>query len=349
MKPNLIEEQIGELADFLYTAIKEENTPWRKGWDHKASIAHNPYTGTFYQGFNIARLFLTTTLKGYSTNAYLTFQNVKELGGFVRKGEEATTLVHYGIKQGKDKDEIEKIIKEQERIKGRELSKEEKLQIEIDNQERGYLKAFNVFNLDQCENIDMDKIIQHQKEKGFYVTLEEEVKKKEFQNIQIVEEILKNSQIPFEEVGVNRAYYSPMEDKIVLPPKFSFEDEKTYYATALHELGHATGHESRLDRPKYNGFGSDEYAKEELRAELFSFLQGQKLNLHFDFNQHTSYLKSWLRLDKEEFKEVIRDVFKMSAYVEEHWYPKQNQLQLSQTQQIKQENQQITQNRRRRR
>lgn len=142
-----------------------------------------------------------------------------------------------------------------------------------------------------------------------------------------VEQILANSQIPIIHHEKDRAYYSPKEDCIYLPPKESFASKEQYYSTALHELGHATGHESRMNRELKGSFGSESYAKEELRAELYSFLQALELGIDFDLKNHASYIDSWLKIfngDKGELSRAMKDSVGMVHFVKQKWYPTQN-------------------------
>lgn len=117
----------------------------------------------------------------------------------------------------------------------------------------------------------------------------------------------------------NKAYYSPMQDEIVLPQKEQFLSEGAYYATALHELGHWTGSESRLNRDLAHPFGSQEYAKEELRAEIASFLFNGKLGLGYDPEMHLSYVDSWVKILEDKPGEIFRataDATKIVSFIE---------------------------------
>lgn len=321
LRQEIINREVDKLTDFIEEAIKNNQTPWRQEWDTSHAITHNPYTGSIYQGMNERFLRFNTLINDYSSNAYLTFNNVKELGGYVKKGEKAQTLIHFS-RIPLSEQEIQRKLKEYEERTGQKPSKE--IEDKIREEDKPFIRPFSVFNLDQCE-VDYEKLKEHQIKKGIIRTLEELKGEKEVKTIEIVETILENSNIPIKENGVGRAFYSPLDDYISLPPRQTFNNERGYYATALHELGHATGHESRLNRDLLNSFGTEKYAQEELRAELFSFLQGQNLCLNFDFDNHTSYLKSWKKKAKDGIREAVADAFKMCDYVEKNWYPKQEQ------------------------
>ncbi|MCU0835991.1 MAG: zincin-like metallopeptidase domain-containing protein [Chromatiaceae bacterium] len=116
----------------------------------------------------------------------------------------------------------------------------------------------------------------------------------------------------------DRAFYRPATDRIHLPPRSSFKTADTIRATALHEVAHATGHPSRLDRDLAHPFGSVGYAKDELRAEIASLMIGDQLGIGHDPGQHAARLKSWVQLLKEDPKEILRasrDADKISNYV----------------------------------
>ena len=107
-------------------------------------------------------------------------------------------------------------------------------------------------------------------------------------------------------------------DKIHLPPRDSFKSADTFYSTALHELSHASGHTSRLDRDLAHPFGSVGYAKEELRAEIASLMIGEALGIGHDPGQHAAYVKSWIQILKDDPKEILRasrDADKITGYV----------------------------------
>jgi antirestriction protein ArdC len=116
----------------------------------------------------------------------------------------------------------------------------------------------------------------------------------------------------------DKAFYSPSRDEIHLPSMELFPSSKQYYATALHELGHWTGHSSRLNRDLANQFGSQEYAREELRAELSSFFMSARIGIPHDPSQHASYINSWIQILRTDYNEIFRaakDAEKITEYV----------------------------------
>ncbi len=140
-----------------------------------------------------------------------------------------------------------------------------------------------------------------------------------------IEKIIANSAAPVNYDGGNRAYYSLMSDSIHLPEIKRFHTMQDYYATALHEIAHSTGHASRLNREMISIFGTSDYAKEELRAELASVFMQLDHDISVEgkhFENHAAYLQSWLksvRDDQKEFFAAVTDAEKISEYVGEHY------------------------------
>ena len=104
----------------------------------------------------------------------------------------------------------------------------------------------------------------------------------------------------------DRAFYRPSTDRIHLPPRASFSSADNFLSTALHEIGHWTGANSRLDRDLAHPFGSEGYAKEELRAEIASLMMGDELGIGHDPGQHAAYVQSWVKVLREDPKEILR-------------------------------------------
>ncbi len=128
----------------------------------------------------------------------------------------------------------------------------------------------------------------------------------EWQRHEKAETILSNSGVPIRHVPGDRAFYRLVEDAITLPEREQFPTGDRYYATALHELGHATGHPSRLGRDIAHPFGSEGYAREELRAEIASLMLGEQLGVGHDPGQHVAYVGSWIRALENDPREIFR-------------------------------------------
>ncbi|MCI7484332.1 zincin-like metallopeptidase domain-containing protein [Helicobacter sp. 10-6591] len=316
MSNKILEKLASDLEDRILKALENGTAPWTKPWRNDGLLPYNPFTGTQYKGLNALRLMINDNLE----NQYLTFNQVKELGGKIKKGSISIPIVFFTYEELKTQEEIDAYINEGKASLIREIG---------DKSYKLILKSHNVFNINQCE-IDLEKLKEHQQKHNIKVPTPKSRNK--FEPNPHIEQILSNSGVEIIHHKQDMAFYRPYDDKIYLPPKTSFLSEEEYYSTALHELGHATGHKKRLTRPTLintNSFGTQEYAKEELRAELYSFLQAMELGIDYELKNHASYVGNWLTIlkeDKSEISKAIKDSIKMVNYVKEHWYPKELQI-----------------------
>lgn len=146
---------------------------------------------------------------------------------------------------------------------------------------------FVVFNSEQCENLNLKKF---------------ETPVHEWTPLEAAERILDKSGAKIKEIKQNQSYYVPALDKIVLPLRTQFKDAEGFYATALHELGHWTGHSSRLNRPILNKFGTPDYAREELRAEISSMMVCGSLGIKHKAQNSAAYVSNWIDVLKKTLK-----------------------------------------------
>ena len=119
--------------------------------------------------------------------------------------------------------------------------------------------------------------------------------------------VMRGSGVRIEHVAGDRAFSHPADDRIVLPERSQFASQSAYTHTALHELGHATGHPSRLNRPtlnKHDGFGSEAYAREELRAEIAAMMTGEKLGVGHEPRHGTAEVSSWIKALENDPREI---------------------------------------------
>jgi len=306
----LLESLAKDLEQKILVALENGTAPWIKPWSNQGLLPHNPYSGTIYQGINALRLMCD----GYLDNRYLTFYQIKELGGYVKSGEKAGYVLYVGTNK-----------LAQDKLQENDTNTYQGMLFK-DDEGSLYQKVFKkyaVFNMAQCEGIDLQKLSLHQKANGISFDIQQRGK---FVENPFIEQIISNSQIPIIHHNKDKACYISSEDTIYLPPKTSFKNKEQYYSTALHEIGHATGHKQRLNRDLQNSFGSENYAKEELRAELYSFLQALDLSIDYDLKHHASYVQSWLKVvknDTSEISKAIKDSIKMVRFVKERWYPKE--------------------------
>ena len=255
------------LAKDLIDMIKNSEAPWQQGWKQEGiqELPFNASTGKAYSGNNTMKLIMDAHKKGYEDPRYLTFNQAKALGGSVKKGEKGIKITAGGWQDIESKD-------------GKKEAKLDQNGQTPETEKRFIAKTAVVFNASQIAGLpDYNR------------------KPIEWQPNEIAEKLLKESGAAIEHREVGMAYYSPQKDTIVLPQKGSFNSDQDYYSTALHELGHWTGHESRLNRDLKHPFGSDGYAKEELVAEISSMMLAKEYGIKHNPDNHAAYLKSWVK------------------------------------------------------
>ena len=284
---NKKDAELQKIADKILAQVEKNEAPWQRSYqagDPKLSTSMPVNTdGKPYRGINALNLWAESLDKGYNDNRWYTYKGAIAAGGQVRKGEQGTRIQFWQFTKEEDGETVQL--------------------------ERPIFRTYSVFNAEQIDGLPP-------REQQKFELLSE------FERHDRAEHILSKSGVNIEhsplEKGYFSAYYMPSNDTIVLPPKELFKSESDYYATALHELAHATGHESRLNRDLSGEFGSYGYAKEELRAEISSLLIGQDLQLGHDPTRHYTYLQSWAKIiknDPKEFFQAVKDADAIAEYV----------------------------------
>lgn len=326
-EPSKVDAALQRFAEMLIKRMEEMQKDWHKGWIGGGSMFGLPQniSGRTYEGSNAFLLFLHTAENGYKAPVYMTYGQLHKEGAHVLKGEKAVPVFKWGFSI-KDKD-------------GKKVTEEEFDNMTDDEKKeckrRPFLKIYPEFNIDQTNMSEVNKekydavVSQFRKTDvptitdGMYVN-------KAIDRMMEKQEWVCKIQYDKEEKG---AYYSPAKDIVVLPtkaqfrihpddPEECFKDGQEYYGTALHEMAHSTGHPSRLDRLKPAAFGSPEYAKEELVAELTSAMVGNTLG--FDrriSDNNVAYLQNWtsaLRKEPKFIVTVMADVNKASRIIIEN-------------------------------
>lgn len=326
-EPSKVDAALQRFAEMLIKRMEEMQKDWHKGWIGGGSMFGLPQniSGRTYEGSNAFLLFLHTAGNGYKAPVYMTYGQLHKEGAHVLKGEKAVPVFKWGFSI-KDKD-------------GKKVTEEEFNNMTDDEKKeckrRPFLKIYPEFNIDQTNMSEVNKekydavVSQFRKTDvptitdGMYVN-------KAIDRMMEKQEWVCKIQYEKEEKG---AYYSPAKDIVVLPtkaqfrihpddPEECFKDGQEYYGTALHEMAHSTGHPSRLDRLKPAAFGSPEYAKEELVAELTSAMVGNTLG--FDrriSDNNVAYLQNWtsaLRKEPKFIVTVMADVNKASRIIIEN-------------------------------
>ncbi|WP_136525729.1 ArdC family protein [Geomonas ferrireducens] len=247
--------------------LQQGTVPWRKTWNATTNQPKNLISKKEYRGINVFML----ACQEYSSPYWLTFKQCHEKGGHVLKGERSTPVVFWKWIDRKDSDGSDQ-----------EETKHGKVPL---------LRYYNVFNLDQVE--------------GITVPPSPEATATPFSPIERAEQIIEGMPLPPDiRHGSNKACYSPMLDYVKLPTPETFESSEEYYSTAFHELIHSTGHASRVGRKgiiETNSFGSHEYSKEELVAEMgAAFLCGHAGIEQKTLENSAAYIAGWLKALKND-------------------------------------------------
>jgi len=269
-----LDEVYQNITDTVIEQLKDAKQ-WSKPWVTLGSdLPQNGITGRPYSGLN----WLIFATAPYKSNKWLTYNQIKDLGGNV-KGQKSTTIQWYGT--GKSKKEKD--------AKG-------------DPKRFRYAKAYHVFNIEQIEDLNMDKLKHYD--------VDEEVAIDDFSAV-----VLAESNGASIEYSGNKACFIPSVDHIKMPPANRFESTDHFEATLLHELTHWTGHSKRLNRTKGKRFGDRDYAFEELIAELGSAMAGQRLGLPYEGLQHADYIANWLGALDDDPKYIVEAAVEASKAV----------------------------------
>ena len=220
-------------------------TPWTPGARRRPA---NLQTGTPYRGSNSVYLSVTQTAKGYRDHRWATYKQIHDMGGQVRTGEPATHVLLY------------KFDDQQETAGAADTPATSPAGAAEQEQPRPpMVRVYAVFNVEQADHVTLDR-------------RDDQDNEPEWKAHQTAERVIQESGVHVAHVRGDRACYNLQTDKVTLPEREQFATANGYYQTALHELGHATGHPARMDRDTLkNGvgnFGSVEYAREELRVEM---------------------------------------------------------------------------------
>lgn len=255
------------ITNRIIEQLEKGTLPWRKTWS-SYGLAKNYVSGKTYKGIN---MLMMNFFSPHSIPYYLTYKQAQELGGNVKKGAKAEQVIYFNMVFKDSNDNT--ISKEAANtLEGVKVIK--------------FLKYYNVFNVEDIENIDFKF---------------NEVVLKPNEKIERCEQVISGYPSPpqYVEKDKGRAYYSPMEDYINMPPIEQHHNSEAYYATFFHESIHSTGHAKRLNREgiaQFDKFGSERYTMEELIAELgASFLCGiTGIDREPIIENSAAYIQGWL-------------------------------------------------------
>lgn len=294
-----------QLFDVIASKLEEgQLPPWRNGMTI-ASDCYNPVSNTRYKGINRLRLSVASYINEYDDPRWMTFNQAKQQGYKIKAGSKGTPVEYWKLAYKHNGNIIsdkaaEALIKE-----GRK-----------DELEMGYARAMRtvVFNGSQIEGIPPITVEPIQ----------------EPEKIRDIEHIMLNSEAPIYFDVVGRNYYSPSADEIHLTPRNMWENKDQLYSTALHEIAHSTGHDTRLGRGlQGKGFSKEAYAVEELRAELAAVMLSEKYNLTFSqeaLDNSISYISSWKQAitnDEKVLWQSYKDAEMIVNYIETNMLQKE--------------------------
>jgi antirestriction protein ArdC len=266
-----------DITSKIIAELEAGRFPWVQPWGSasvKAPLAmpSNAATGRHYSGINVLILWGAVIQHGFPGQSWLTFRQALSLGGNVRRGERGTTVVY-----------ADRFTPEDEKRRAREAG-EEAAAIP-------FLKRFTVFNAAQCDGLPEDVAIVAPPPPPGLIEPQ-------------VEALIRATSIDFR-IGGDRAFYAPAPDYVQVPPPQAYFEPINWHRTALHELGHATGHPSRLNRDFSGSFGSKKYAFEELIAEINAAFCCASLGIAPTV-RHADYIGSWLEVLREDNRAIVR-------------------------------------------
>ena len=264
-----------EVTARIIAELEAGRFPWVQPWSSTTAapgLPCNAVTGRRYSGINILLLWGAVIERGHASQGWLTFAQALDAGGCVRKGERGVTAVY-----------ADRFTPQNERERARSEGD--------DPRTIPFLKRFTLFNIDQCDGLPERLAVAAPP-------------LPERETMPVAEALIKATGADFR-IGGAKAYYAPGADYVQVPPQPAFHHQIDYYRTALHELGHWTGHSSRLARDQSHAFGSADYAREELCAELASAYLCAALGI-VPTVRHADYLASWLEVLRADPRAIFR-------------------------------------------
>ncbi len=276
-------DYVDQVAGAIIKQLQEGTAPWQKPWKPgERFMPYNPTTGNEYRGANALWLMSQAESKGFGDARWMTYRQAQEQDAQVTKGQKGTAIQYWkwqGLEPVKDASGKPVLDQAGEPVK------------RVVRYERPRVWSAMVFNAQQIDGLP---------------PAPDRPAMAEWERHEKAEAIMANSGVPVLHAPGDRAFYRLSEDRITLPERGQFASADRYYATALHEMGHATGHPSRLARDMAHPFGSEGYAREELRAEIGSMMLGEQLGIGHDPSQHVAYVGSWIKALQQDPREVFR-------------------------------------------
>jgi antirestriction protein ArdC len=266
-----------EITDKIIAELELGIVPWVQPWKSSKQLCPlglpvNGLTRRNYSGINILLLWSALEERVFNSPYWLTFKQCIAMGGSVRKGEHGTHVYF-----------ADKFVPQKEKVRADETGDEPNA--------IAFLKRYTVFNAEQCE--------------GLPVGLFGAVEPRQPREIEPEAEALIGATGADFRIGGDQAFYVPSEDFIRIPSQTAYTDQINYYHTAFHELGHWTGHKTRLDRSLTTKFGTVDYTREELVAEMATAFVCASLGI-VPTVRHADYIGNWLQVLKEDARAIVK-------------------------------------------
>lgn len=301
---DIIDDSRKKLVDTLIAQMEKGYAATRAAWTQSGmGRPYNPVSQNHYKGGNRFRLMIAAEENGFQDPRWMTFKQAAENNYRIKAGSKSVLLEKWIYSK-----EVPVVDENQNPVygsDGKQLKEWKKLEHPIPN-------YFRVFNGEQIEGLP-------------------ELEKKvltEDKYSEMAERFEHSSKCPIHYTNQDRAYYSPVNDEINLPSKNAFKNNETRLSVLLHEMAHSTGHPDRLNRQLKNTFGTPEYAKEELNAELSSLFLESELGIKMGpdsemLKDHSNYVKSWISALKENPNELFHACNRaeqITEYLIENYY-----------------------------
>ena len=266
-----------EITDKIIAELERGIVPWVQPWSSNKQLCPlglpvNGLTRRSYSGINILLLWSVLEEKGFASPYWLTFKQSIAMGGSVRKGQHGTHVYF-----------ADKFVPQKEQQRAKDEG--------TDPSAIHFLKRYTVFNAEQCEGLPV----------GLFGNVEPRQPR---EIVPEAEALIRATGADFR-IGGDQAFYVPSEDFIRIPNRTAYVDQINYYRTAFHELGHWTGHKTRLDRNLTTKFGTIDYAREELVAEMATAFVCASLGI-IPTVRHADYIGNWLQVLKEDTRAIVR-------------------------------------------
>lgn len=267
------------VTERIIESLEKGTVPWRKPWNAAMRMPLSMSSRKYYRGVNVWLLALEAEDRGFTSPWWGTSKHIKELGGTIKADEwkRATVIVFWK----------------------RLIVKDDK----ADNGKRTIylLRYYRVYNADQADGLPE----RYYPKPGQPVEAESTVEDAEV----IIKGYLANGGPKLRKVMGDRADYAGVTDTITMPKDEQFTSSAGRYDATFHELGHSTGHKSRLNRPgivEFDHFGSGQYAKEELVAQMTAAMLDAIAGVEADIENSAAYVANWLKALKSDNKLVIQ-------------------------------------------